>query len=221
VTVAADKFGSVHRTPAQTRILVAALELFAEHGVSATSLQMIADALGVTKAAVYHKFKTKEEIAIAVTEMQLARLESVLQEAEASDDRLPAREQLLEHVIAMAVDQRRMVGVLENDPVIVRLLAEHQPFQRFLERLYAALIGDDAGPELLVRAAMVTGAIASAVKHPLVASLDDETLQFHLLDLTKRLVGLPAAPLSTTQSARTRNRKGSARPAHKAKRPSH
>jgi AcrR family transcriptional regulator len=30
--------------------------------VSGTSLQMIAGAMGVTKAAVYHQFKTKEEI---------------------------------------------------------------------------------------------------------------------------------------------------------------
>lgn len=49
-----------------------------------------------------------------------------------------------------------------RDPVIVRFLAEHRPFQRFLERLYAALIGDDTGPETLVQAAMLSGAIGSA-----------------------------------------------------------
>jgi AcrR family transcriptional regulator len=51
---------SVPRTAAQTRVLDAALDLISEHGVSGTSLQMIADAVGVTKAAVYHQFKTKE-----------------------------------------------------------------------------------------------------------------------------------------------------------------
>jgi hypothetical protein len=61
----------------------------------------------------------------------------------------------------------------------------------FLERLYAALIGDDTGPETLVQAAMLSGAIGSAVKHPLVAGLDDATLQSHLLRLTRRLVDLP------------------------------
>jgi AcrR family transcriptional regulator len=102
---------------------------------------MIADALGVTKAAVYHQFKTKDEIIIAVTEMQLARLE----EAEAAEDRPQARELLLTRVIEMAVEQRRMVGVMQSDPVIIRFLAEHKPFQVFLERLYAALIGPDTG----------------------------------------------------------------------------
>ena len=81
------RLGSIRRTAAQRRILVAALDLFADHGVSGTSLQMIADALGVTKAAVYHQFKTKDEIIIAVTEMQLARLEDALEDAEAAEDR--------------------------------------------------------------------------------------------------------------------------------------
>ena len=89
---AAERFSSIPRTAAQTRVLVAALDLFAEHGVSGTSLQMIAGAMGVTKAAVYHQFKTKDEIVIAVTEMQLARLEQLLQDAEAAEDRPQARD---------------------------------------------------------------------------------------------------------------------------------
>jgi AcrR family transcriptional regulator len=42
-------------SPAKSRIASAATALFAEHGVGGTSLQMIADAIGVTKAAVYHQ----------------------------------------------------------------------------------------------------------------------------------------------------------------------
>jgi hypothetical protein len=83
-----------------------------------------------------------------------------------------------------------MVGLMQSDPVIIRFLAEHKPFQVFLERLYAALIGDDTGPETLVQAAMLSGAIGSAVKHPLVVGLDDATLRSHLIRLTRRLVDL-------------------------------
>lgn len=187
----AVRFGAIPRTAAQSRVLLAALDLFAEHGVRGTSLQMMADAMGVTKAAVYHQFKTKDEIVIAVTEMQLARLEEPLEAAEAAEDRSQVREVLLNRVIELAVEQRHMVGLMQPDPVIIRFLAEHKPFQAFLERLYAALIGDDTGPETLVQAAMLSGAIGSAVKHPLVAHLDDATLRSHLLRLTRRLVDLP------------------------------
>lgn len=185
------RLGSIPRTAAQTRVMLAALDLFADHGVSGTSLQMIADAIGVTKAAVYHQFKTKDQIIIAVTEMQLSRLEEVLDDAAAAEHRPQARELLLNRVIGLAVEQRRMVGIMQSDPVIIRFLAEHEPFQRFLERLYAALMGDDTGPETLVQAAMLSGAIGSAVNHPLVAGLDDATLRSHLLRLTRRLVDLP------------------------------
>ncbi|MGB8505925.1 TetR/AcrR family transcriptional regulator [Mycobacterium sp.] len=188
---AADRFSAIQRSPAQTRILKAALDLFAQHGVSGTSLQMIADAVGVGKAAVYFQFKTKDELIIAVTEMQLARLEDALEAAEAEKNRPRARELLLNAVIDMAVEQRGMVAIMQSDPVIIRFLAEHKPFQRFLERLYAAMIGDETGPETLMQAAMLSGAIGSAVKHPLVAHLDDDTLRSELLKLTRRLIALP------------------------------
>ena len=188
---AADRFGAIPRSPAQTRILSAALDLFAVHGVSATSLQMIADAVGVGKAAIYFQFKTKDEIVIAVTETQLARFEDSLDAAEASEDRAGARELLLNRMIDIAVEQRNIVSILQFDPVIIRLLVEHKPFRQFLERLYVALIGEEPGPERLVQAAMLSGGIGSAVRHQLVAQLDDDTLRSELLKLTRRLIGLP------------------------------
>lgn len=178
------------RRAAQTRILVAALELFAEHGVSGTSLQMIADAVGVTKAAVYRQFKTKNEIVIAVTEMQLARLEDALEAAEAENDRTRARELLLNRVVDIAVEQRRMVSLVQFDPVIVRFLAEHKPFQQFTDRLFRALLGDNTGTDSLIQTTMLSAAIGGAVMHPLLADLDDDTLRAHLLPVTRRLINL-------------------------------
>ena len=70
--------GSLPYTAAQTRIIEAALALFAEHGIGGTSLQMIAGEIGVTKAAVYHIYNTKEEIILAVAEVVLAREAGVL-----------------------------------------------------------------------------------------------------------------------------------------------
>ena len=56
---------------AQTRVITAALDLFSRHGVGGTSLQMIADEIGVTKAAVYHQYNTKDEIVLAAAESEL------------------------------------------------------------------------------------------------------------------------------------------------------
>jgi AcrR family transcriptional regulator len=187
------------------RILRAATELFAEHGVGATSYQMIADAIGVTKGAIYHQFNTKDEIIIAVAEMELATLEDALEAAEALDCRVEGRELLLNLVIDHAVEHRRAGRTLQFDPVIVRLLSDHEPFQRFIERLYGMLVGDEPGPDTQVRLAALTCVIGGTVSHPLVAGLGDETLRTHLLELARRIVGLPEA-VSPRRRARSSKR---------------
>jgi AcrR family transcriptional regulator len=185
------RFSAITRTAAQTRVLDAALKLIAERGVSGTSLQMIADAMGVTKAAVYRQFKTKEEIVIAITEREMGRLEDALEAAEAEGLGPRAREVLLERMIDQAVDRRGVVSALQFDPVIIRLQAEYEPFQRFIERLYAALLGTEAGVEARLHAAMLSSAISVAVMHPLLADVDEKTLRVQLKQMTRRMLGLP------------------------------
>lgn len=192
--VSDEQFWLVEHSPARTRVLDAALDLFAANGVSGTSLQMIADAVGITKAAVYHQFRTKEQIVIAVTERELGRLVPALKEAEAHDDGPQARDALLVRVIEMAVRDRRLVRTLQFDPVVVRLLAEHEPFQRFMDRLYRVLLSD-AGLDGRIEAAMFSGALSTAVMHPLVVDIDDETLLDRVTDLSRRLLGLPRKPV--------------------------
>ena len=179
----------VQYSAARKRVLDAALDLFAQHGVTGTSLQMIADAVGITKAAVYHQFRTKDQIVLAVTERELGRLGPALEQAEAHGDGPQARDALLVSVVEMAVRDRRLVRTLQFDPVVVRLLAEHEPFQRFMERLYRVLLSD-AGLDGRIEAAMFSGAISTAVMHPLVADIDDAILLDRLTDLSRRLLRL-------------------------------
>jgi AcrR family transcriptional regulator len=176
---------------AKARIIDAALPLFGDHGVSGTSLQMIADSLGVTKAAVYHQFRTKDEIVLAVAESELARLEEAVEAAEAEPSRLEGRRVLLAQVVDMAVERRRMASALQGDPVMIRLLGEHEPFQQLMARVFGLLLGEEPDAENWVTAAMVSSAIGGAVANPLVADVDDDTLRFHLLRLAQRLLDLP------------------------------
>ena len=186
------RLGATPRSEAQLRTLRVALELFAEHGVNATSYQMIADAVGVTKGAIYHQFKTKDELVLAVAEFELSRLEDALEAAESLDGSDVAREFLLNRVIDHAVDHRRAANTLQFDPVLVRLLSDHKPFQRFIERLYGMLVDDKPGPDTQVRLAALTCVVGGTVAHPLVAGLDDNTLRRQLLDTARKIIGLPA-----------------------------
>ncbi len=176
---------------ARQRIVDAAAELFAEHGVGGTSLQMIADAVGVTKAAVYHHFKTKEEIVVAAAEAELGRLDAAIEEAEAEPTPARGRELLVRRIVDLAVERRRMESTLLGDPVIVRFFAHHEPFRQVMGRLYRLLTGDDTGPDARLSAAMLTAAIGGAVMHPLLADVDDDTLRSQLLRLARRFLALP------------------------------
>jgi len=175
---------------AQLRTVDAALELFADHGVGGTSLQMIADTLGVTKAAVYHQFNTKDAIVLAVIEVYLASLEEALEEAEAAGGTPKARAALLSRVIDGAVERRQAVSTLQNDPVVVRVLNEYEPSRQLWGRLFAVVLGDDLDDRARVRAAVLSAAIGS-VGHAFVTDVDDETLKTQLRDVTRRLILLP------------------------------
>ncbi|AHH19464.1 putative transcriptional regulator, TetR family [Nocardia nova SH22a] len=176
---------------AQRRIILAAFELFAQHGVSATSLQMLADFIGVTKAAVYHQFKSKDDIVSAVAETEMARLEAALSESQTYDGATAARDALLVRVIDIAVQRRRLYSVMQNDPYMARFLAEHAEFRQLMERLFGALIGEDADTDMRVQAAMLYSAIGGAAAHPMVVDLDDAALREHLLRFARGMFQLP------------------------------
>ena len=152
---------------------------------------MIADAIGVTKAAIYHQYKTKDEIVLAVAEAELAQLEAAVEAAEAETDPAARARRARRRLVDLAVERRHMVGIIQNDPVIVRLLAEHEPFRQLMERLYRLLMGDDPTPTARVPAAMLVAAIGGAVIHPLVADLDDDTLRANLLGIARRFLHVP------------------------------
>jgi len=172
--------------------MAAALDLIAQHGASGTSLQMIADAVGVTKAAVYHRFNTKDEILIAVTEGELGQLEDALLAAEAETSKPHARKLLLDSMIDMTVRRRGLVATMTYDPVVIRLLGQHEPFRQFVTRLYAVLLGEHDDVEAQVSAAVLSGALAGAVANPLVADVDDDTLRPILGTLIQRMLNLPS-----------------------------
>ncbi len=175
---------------AQARIIEAALALFAEHGIGGTSLQMIADAIGVTKAAVYHQYNTKDEIILAVAEVVLTRLEAAVTSAEAEPSRSRAREVLIVEMIELAVERREWASVLQRDPIMLRFLEEHEPFRLVMERVNRVLMGGVSEARARVQAATLAAAIAGAVIHPLILDLDDEALRSQLLKQVRKLLPL-------------------------------
>src|SRR5215470_4309619 len=60
--------------PAKREILRAAMKLFSQHGLAATSIRDIADESGYTNPALYKHFSSKEELALHLFEICHQRL---------------------------------------------------------------------------------------------------------------------------------------------------
>jgi len=62
------------------RILAQAGRRFVIHGYNGISMREIAEACGITKAALYYHFKDKEDLILAILDRYLAELERVIRE---------------------------------------------------------------------------------------------------------------------------------------------
>src|SRR5579885_3581827 len=68
------------------RIIERAAELFAERGYSATSMNEVARACGVSKAALYHYVEDKYRLLVEIAEGHVERLRALAREAAAVED---------------------------------------------------------------------------------------------------------------------------------------
>src|SRR5258707_9373535 len=91
------------REPSDTRsrIQAIALELFIEQGYEATSLREIAERLGVTKAALYYHFKTKDEIIQSLVDDQLAMIVELIEWAQQQPRSAATREEFVRRYSAV------------------------------------------------------------------------------------------------------------------------
>jgi len=165
----------------------AALELFAEYGVSGTSLQMIADHLGVTKAAVYYQFKAKEDIVLAVLEPAFVRMRTFVSSAEAASSPDEAAEIAMRGLVDLTIDERQVVATLFRDPEAERIVQSHHDVQALISRLGQMLLGPDPDARRRVAVSVLGPGLAHAGLDPQLADIDDAVLRDELVYLGRTL----------------------------------
>jgi AcrR family transcriptional regulator len=176
----------------RARLLDTALGLFTVHGVEGTSLQMIADALGVTKAAVYYHFRTKDEITEAVAEPGLRELTTLLDSAAAITRPGARTDYMIDGFVDLVVRHRVLVAALCSDPGLGRIVDRFVLGEEsVLVRLLAILVGPNADEAAEVAAHVAMVGVAMAGGTPTLATMDDATLRRHLVEAMRRLLGRP------------------------------
>lgn len=119
-------------------ILARAAELFALRGYSATSMNEVAVACGLSKPTLYHYFRDKDALLVDIAEGHVLRLQGLVAEVIAAE--LPAQERLRELI-------RRFVTEYANAQHAHRVLTEDVKFlppadqQRILDTERAVVTG--------------------------------------------------------------------------------
>src|SRR5216110_1790752 len=93
--------GATPRTDTRSRVQKVALELFAEQGYEKTSLREIAERLGVTKAALYYHFKSKEDIVHSFTDDYFAEFDALLDSAKDQPRGDGSRREILDRYVGI------------------------------------------------------------------------------------------------------------------------
>lgn len=131
-------------------VLDTARRLFLAHGYDATSLQSIADAMGVTKANVYYYFRTKLAILEALLDTTVAALAALLAEAETIPGKRARTEFLVDGWVDEVVTATRTVAPMSRtDPIIRRHDGIARRLDALAERGRYLLFGEDPTPDEL------------------------------------------------------------------------
>ena len=148
------EFGQATKTKRQTtphdaastreRILDAALDLFLDQGYDGTSLRQIAEQLGVTKAALYYHFESKEDILKAL-HMRLHEFGKVALTNMGGDEPVTLEQwgALLLEIVDQMLAQRKLFLMHERNQAALEKLhdeghdAEHEDIQNQFRRLLA------------------------------------------------------------------------------------
>ncbi|GAB7037744.1 MULTISPECIES: TetR/AcrR family transcriptional regulator [Catenuloplanes] len=180
---------AVRAPDSRHRFIDAAIRLFARHSFAGTSLQMIADEVGVTKSAVHHHFRTREELLTAVIEPLLGALRAVVEAAEGQRGRRARAERMLAGVVDLAVRHRMLVPMLIGDPGATGMLRSRTEVGDLVDRMITLLAETDPGVGGLIKADMVMAGIAGGMSAR-TRGLDDDVLRRHLIDASRRTLGL-------------------------------
>ncbi|MEV8093741.1 helix-turn-helix domain-containing protein [Kitasatospora sp. NPDC085879] len=130
------------RSDTRARIIEVALELFAAQGYEKTSLREIADRLGVTKAALYYHFKTKDDIVHGIVESMAAPIDEAISWGRDRTWSPQMRDELVRRFAAGMADRAPLLRFFhENQPA----LRDSAAGSEFKDRMLA-MIGLIQGP---------------------------------------------------------------------------
>jgi AcrR family transcriptional regulator len=149
------------RTDTRARIQQIAVELFSEHGYEGTSLREIAERLGVTKAALYYHFKSKEDIILSLVEDYQAQMDALIGWAREHPGNAETRREILSRYMRIVAQRSQVFRMLhQNQAALNTMAAALRTLKNAPLQLADQLAGPDATLRERARAMMALGSMS-------------------------------------------------------------
>lgn len=165
----------------RTAILGRALTLFSEKGYAGTSMSDLAQALGLSKAAIYHHFESKEAILKNLIGSTVSDVHALVSEFEKlTADEIDPRQVLSRFAETVFIHKEVIHLVLSQLPV--QMKGKGNEHSNFMARLQRILVGNNPSLESAMRARAATSVIATGfVPPPFSRVLDSDEVDLSLL----------------------------------------
>jgi AcrR family transcriptional regulator len=133
-----------------------ALELFIEEGYDKTSLREIAEQLGVTKAALYYHFPTKDDIVNSLIEHRIAAIDALMEWAEAQPRTEATRIEFVRRysVLHDVSKHEHVIRFFERNQTLINTLPAGKLMKGQMERVFGFLMDPTESTVQQVRRAM-------------------------------------------------------------------
>ncbi len=182
---------STPRTDTRSRVQEVALELFAEQGYEKTSLREIAERLGVTKAALYYHFKSKEDIVHSFTDDYFAKFDALVEWAKDQPQGEATRREVIDRYVGIVLAGHEVFRFLEQNRASVETLHGGKDrlvhFRDRLDDLVDVLVGPDAPLRARVRASTAVIAVGATCRFFLQQIDDRDKLRAIVLEIAADL----------------------------------
>ncbi len=149
------------RTDTRAKIQQIAVEFFTEHGYEGTSLREIAERLGVTKAALYYHFKSKEDIILSLVEDYQTQMDALIGWASEHPGNAETRREILARYMHIVAERSQVFRMLHQNQAAMNTMAEAlRTLKNAPLQLADQLAGPDASLRERARAMMALGSMS-------------------------------------------------------------
>ncbi|MFG2949320.1 TetR/AcrR family transcriptional regulator [Streptomyces adustus] len=178
---------SAQAAATRRQIIETAQRLFTTHGYQSTSLQAIANDMGLTKAAVYYHFRTKAQILKAALDAPVEEMTALLDELAGMTSRQERLEAYAVGWVDFLVRNRELGTMLLHDPEMraASIYAESDGRRR---RVLRVLFGNSPTPAERMAYVMCVWMLEGLGE---LSDLSDDDLRVTLLLTVRSLLAMP------------------------------